>query len=162
MSHSPWLFLVLGMGLWLGLAGRAGAIDLALGAPVVLSAWWLYRSVSDPPQREGVPPLGAVLRYVIRYVAPEVLRSTYRVFRKALSPALALSPAIVAVQVPGASRADLILLAYGISLTPGQQIVKIDEEARTLYVHAMEAPDPDALTTHILAVYHRYLEEAAP
>lgn len=158
MRHRPWLFLLLAMGLWLGLVGRVTAADALLGLPVILSAWWLYHRVSDPLAHGISPSLPTVGRYMLLYVAPEVLRSTYRVFRKVLTPDLGLSPAIVKVEVPQATQTSLILLAYGISLTPGQQIIAIDEQTRTMYVHALDAPDPDAVSEEIAAVHRRFFE----
>lgn len=162
MRDKPWIFFVLGLGLWLGLIGRAGLADFLLGIPVIASAWWLFCRVLDPPQDLSSPRLWSVCRFMIGYVAPEMLRSTYRVSRKVLDRTPAFSPAIVAVAVPEASRGALILLAYGISLAPGQQIVDIDEPAGILYVHAMDAPDPEIVRSQILAVYRHYLLEDKP
>ncbi|MNY73739.1 putative monovalent cation/H+ antiporter subunit E [compost metagenome] len=63
------------------------------------------------------------------------------------------------MRLPEASRAALILLAYGISLTPGQLIVDIDSEAHVLYVHLLDAADPEEARQEILALYARYLKE---
>ncbi|MOA63001.1 Na(+)/H(+) antiporter subunit E [compost metagenome] len=64
------------------------------------------------------------------------------------------------MHIPEATRAGLILLAYGISLTPGEQIIDVDDERRILYVHSLDAPDPEAMRARILNQYDRYIKEA--
>lgn len=163
MNVAPWIFGALGLAVWASLVGPMAPADAVLGLVVVWSAWAVYRRFSDltaplSPQRAG-PRAWRLTRYFLGYVAPEVLMSTLRVFAKVLSPRLRLRPAITAVEVPGCSRSSIILLAYGISLTPGQQLVAIDEARRMLYIHTIDAPDPEAVRQRILAIYKRYLEE---
>ncbi len=163
MSNAAfWCFALLMAAMWFGMVGRATIPDIGWGALVVATAWLVFRRMSDfplslPPGRAG-PWLRALAAYLFGYVALESVRSTFRVFAKVLDPQLDLQPAILAVPVPGASRAGLILLAYGISLTPGQQLVDLDEEARVLYVHFLDAPDLEEARRSILDFYHRYLE----
>lgn len=164
MNLAAVLFFGLGLGVWFGLVGQAAPTDVALGALVVASAWGLLQRASAPrlvigPRRWRAWVFG-VGRYLFGHVSLEVVRSTLRVFGKVVRPTLHLSPAIVAVEVPGVTRAGLILLAYGIALTPGELIVDVDEDRGVLYVHAIDAPDPDALRARILGVYERYIKEA--
>ena len=159
-----WVYLPLGLGLWFGLIGRLGWLELAQGLVVVASAWWLFQRTSDEPL--ALPAgnearwIWAIGRYLLGYVGPEVVRSTIRVFGKVVEPHLELHPSIVAVELPSARHEGLILLAYGISLTPGNQVVAIDEQRGVLYVHSLDAPDPEAMRLGILAVYDKYLKEA--
>ncbi|MNY04701.1 Na(+)/H(+) antiporter subunit E [compost metagenome] len=103
--------------------------------------------------------LRGVVGYLVGFVLPEIPRATVRVFVKVVQARQDVHSVILAVRIPEASRAALILLAYGISLTPGQLIVDIDAEAHALYVHVLEAADPEAARQEILALYERYLKE---
>lgn len=157
-----WCFALPMAVMWFGMVGRATIPDIGWGVLVVSSAWWVFRRLSDvrlsiPRGRAGAW-VRAFVAYVFGYVAFEIVRSTFRVFTKVLEPRLDLRPAILEVPVPGASKADLIMLAYGISLTPGQQLVDLDEDASVLYVHFLDAPDLEAARRSILDLYHRYLE----
>lgn len=164
MNAAMLLFFAAGLAVWWALVGRLTPVDAVLGALVVASAWAVSTRLSDfaapLPMAAAWPWVGRVVRYFLGYVAGEVVISTWRVTAKVLSPRLDMHPAIVAVAVPGRSRLGLLLLAYGISLTPGQQIVAVDEARRVLYVHTTDAPDPEGARQRILAVYRRYLEEA--
>lgn len=157
-----WCFAVPMAAVWFGMVGRATVPDIGWGVLVIASGWLVLRRLSDlplslPPGQSGAW-LWSFAVYLFGYVAQESVRSTFRVFAKVLEPELHLRPAILAVPVPCATRAGLILLAYGISLTPGQQLVDLDEEARVLYVHFLDAPDLEEARASILDVYHRYLE----
>ena len=157
------LFLLLGGGVWFSLVGRIGRVEAVYGAFVVLSAWFIFHRLSELrlwiPRERSLSWLRGVIVYLVGYVSVEMVRSTFRIFRKVLSPRLEIQPAILEIPVPGAGRSALILLAYGISLTPGQQIVAIDGARSTLYVHFLDAPDPEAARESIQDLYCRYLKE---
>ncbi|MNK73909.1 Na(+)/H(+) antiporter subunit E [compost metagenome] len=164
MNTGFWLFAVLGAGVWFALVGQVGVRECIYGAIVVLSAWGILTRLSELelvlPPHHALSWLKGVGGYLLGYVSMDMVRSTFRVFRKVLSPRIEIAPAILAVPVPDAPRAALILLAYGIALTPGQQIVAIDEANSTLYVHFLDAPDPEAAREAVQDLYCRYLKEA--
>ncbi len=164
MNMGVLLFFLIGAGIWFALIGRIDPASSVYGTLVVLSAWGILTRLSElklylPPER-ALPWLKGVGGYLFGYVSVDMVRSTFRVFLKVLSPELKIAPAILAVPVPGAPRSALILLAYGIALTPGQQIVAIDEAESTLYVHFLDAPDPEAAREAVQDLYCRYLKEA--
>lgn len=158
------VFVVLGAGIWFALVGQIGPSEILYGALVVLSAWGVLTRLSElrlyVPAHHALPWLKGVGGYLFGYVSMDMVRSTFRVFLKVLSPRIEIAPAILAVPVPGAPRSALILLGYGIALTPGQQIVAIDEANSTLYVHFLDAPDPEAAREALQDLYCRYLKEA--
>lgn len=158
------IFVLLGAGVWFALLGQIDLTGGIYGAFVVLSAWGLLTRLSeftlDLPPHRFLPWLKGVGGYLFGYVSQDMVRSTFRVFLKVLSPRIVIAPAILAVPVPGAPRSALMLLAYGIALTPGQQIVAIDEANSTLYVHFLDAPDPEAAREAVQDLYCRYLKEA--
>lgn len=158
------LFVILAAGVWFALVGQITWTDSLYGALVVWSSWGVLARLSElklhlPPHRTLIW-LRGVGGYLLGYVSVDMVRSTFRVFRKVLSTQIKIAPAILAVPVPGAPRSALILLAYGIALTPGQQIVAIDEANSTLYVHFLDAPDPEAAREAVQDLYCRYLKEA--
>lgn len=166
MNGAFWLFMALGALGWFSLVGQIGMTEALTGTAVVASAWAIFRRLSEfnvyVSPRQFVPWLTGVARYLIGYVSLDMIRSTFRVFKKVLAPSLDLRPAILAIPLPGASRTALVLLAYGISLTPGQLIVAIDEANSTLYVHFLDAPDPEKAREELQDLYCRYLKEVKP
>lgn len=164
MNVAVAIFTVLGAGIWFALVGHIGLRESLYGIAVVGSAWGVLTRLSEfklyVPLRHAWPWLKGVGGYLLGYVSLDMVRSTFRVFLKVLSPRIEIAPAILAVPVPDAPRSALILLAYGIALTPGQQIVAIDETNNILYVHFLDAPDPQAAREAVQDLYRRYLKEA--
>lgn len=162
MSLVFWGYAVAASVVWLSLAGIPSDAQLVIAILVVLSGWWLFDRVLDHPAtvplRQGPRLIAGLVRYLGLAVLPDMLRSTWQVFRVVLRIQPAIHPAIVAVSLPDAPLPAFTLLAYGIALTPGQQVVAFDEARRILYVHAIDAPDPDALRAQVLATYRDYLE----
>jgi multicomponent Na+:H+ antiporter subunit E len=79
----------------------------------------------------------------------ELLLSAFAVIRATLSPRIDVRPGIVAVPLRLRSAAGVTLLADMVTLTPGTTALHVSEDRRTLYVHAMEAADPDAVRRSI-------------
>lgn len=157
------VFVGVAGGVWFSLVGRAGPAEWIFGAGVILSAWYMFDRLSEFGNHVPLSKAGAFMRgvggYFLLHLSVDMVRSTFRVFREVLRRRIDVSPAIVAVALPEASPAALMLLAWGTSLTPGQLVVAIDEERRILYVHALDVPDPAALRAGITDLYHRYIKE---
>ena len=72
----------------------------------------------------------------------ELLKSTAAVARIVLS-GRKLSPAIVAYPLSVTTDPEITLLANMITLTPGTLSVDVTDDRTVLFVHAIDAPDPD-------------------
>jgi multicomponent Na+:H+ antiporter subunit E len=79
----------------------------------------------------------------------ELLLSAYAVIRATLAPRLEVRPGIVAVPLRLRSAAGVTLLADMVTLTPGTTALHVSRDRRILYVHAMDAADPDAVRRSI-------------
>lgn len=64
-------------------------------------------------------------------------------------------PAIVAVPVDARTEWGVALFAYLVSLTPGSTCLHVADDRRTLYVHFLDAPDPEARAAGIKALFER-------
>jgi multicomponent Na+:H+ antiporter subunit E len=74
-----------------------------------------------------------------------------RVAWLAVQPKLRLRPALVAYPLVVTSDAQITLLANMITLTPGTLSVDVSADRKTLYVHALDAPDTETLVGAIAA-----------
>lgn len=79
----------------------------------------------------------------------ELLLSAIVVVRATLSPRLEVRPGIVAVPLRLRSAAGIKLLADMVTLTPGTTALHVSRDRSTLFVHAMDAADPDAVRRSI-------------
>jgi multicomponent Na+:H+ antiporter subunit E len=68
----------------------------------------------------------------------------------------------VAVPLDVRSDAAITLLANVLTLTPGTLSVDVSTDRRTLYVHALVAPDPDALIREVKERFERRVRGVLP
>jgi multicomponent Na+:H+ antiporter subunit E len=61
----------------------------------------------------------------------------------------ALRPNFITYDVTGLSRAEILLLSYCISLTPGTTTVDVVPDFNTLILHALDADQPDRTRAEI-------------
>ncbi len=91
----------------------------------------------------------------------ELLMSAIRVFRLVLTPDLSvLKPGFVAYPLTVDRDFEISLLANLITLTPGTLSVDVSDNRRTLYIHAIHVPDPEALKEDIATGFERKIMEA--
>lgn len=70
-----------------------------------------------------------------------------------------LQPAFVEIPLELSDPYGVTALASIITLTPGTVSVQLSEDRRTLHVHALDAPDPDAVVAGIKERYEGPLKE---
>jgi multicomponent Na+:H+ antiporter subunit E len=145
---------------WLALTGDLGVANAAFG----LALGWAAMRLAGPQRRfppdalrrvPGALCLGAFLAW-------ELLLSNLRVMRVILSPRRHLRPVFVAVPLDVRSDAGIALLANLLTLTPGTLSVDVSTDRRTLYVHALVAPDPDALIREVKERFERRVRRVLP
>lgn len=90
----------------------------------------------------------------------ELVLSAWRVAVIVLSPRMNLKPGIFAYPLRVDRDFEITILANLITLTPGTLSVDVSDDRRTLYVHAMDASDPDATRRDIADGFERKILEA--
>ncbi|MFK7793394.1 MAG: Na+/H+ antiporter subunit E [Devosiaceae bacterium] len=91
----------------------------------------------------------------------ELVMSAVRVFKLVLTPDLStLQPGFVAYPLTVDRDFEISLLANLITLTPGTLSVDVSDNRRTLYIHAIHVPDPDAMREDISTGFERKILEA--
>lgn len=142
--------------LWIFLVNEVGPGHLLLGAllgvliPKLTAAFWPERPRLRRPLLLG--------RYLVR-VLSDILLANVQVARRVLGPMHTLRPAFVEVPLELSNDLAITLLANTVSLTPGSVSADISADRRTLLVHVMDAPDPDALVGQIKGRYEAPLKE---
>ncbi|SBT08674.1 Cation antiporter [Candidatus Accumulibacter aalborgensis] len=123
---------------------------LALAVPLVTRPFW-----PDPPRL--VRPWPA-LRF-LGIFALDIVTANWRVARLVIGPLHRLSPAFVEVPLDLRDPFVATLLASVVSLTPGTVSIDVDRQRWILLVHALDAPDPQALVREIKDRYEKPLKE---
>ncbi len=153
---NPLLWVVLLAGAWLALTGDLTLGNLALG--LVCSA--ISVAVARPRGEAKAPSLApmATARF-IGYYLKELLVSNVRVAREILDPGLGARPAVIAVPLEEHTDEELLVLTSLLSFTPGTLTLDLSEDRRTLYVHAMDVEDIEALREELKHEFERRVME---
>lgn len=123
---------------------------LAVAVPLITQAFW-----RDPPRL--VRPATAL--HFVGVIAADVFTANWRVARQVIGPLCRLSPALVEVPLDLRDPFVVTLLASVVSLTPGTVAIDVDRQRWILLVHALDAPDPQALARTIKQRYELPLRE---
>ena len=137
---------------WAAMTGAFGFVNLVFGFVLGGIALGLIReqagSVSHFRRAAGAIKLAIIFLF-------ELLKSSITVARIVLSPSPKLSPAIIAFPLEVTSDAEITLLANMITLTPGTLSMDVSADRKTLYVHAINAPDPEDVIASTKASFER-------
>ena len=126
-----------------------GAI-LGLLIPILTAAYWPDR----PPVAR---PFGMIVYCAI--VIWDIIRSNLTVAGQILFRGNKLQPAWIVIPLDLKKPEAITILAGSITLTPGTLSADLSADGTSLLVHALHAPDPDAVRDEIKDRYERRLKE---
>lgn len=128
---------------WTLLADRPSLAEFAFG---LAAAAAVVRFLAAP-----VWPLGRwnlrktpTLIYLLGYFLWEVVKSNVAVALLVIRPRLDLKPGILAYPLTVRRPGQITALANMITLTPGTLSVEVSEDHKVLYIHCLDASDPEA------------------
>jgi multicomponent K+:H+ antiporter subunit E len=142
--------------IWLLLTGSLapGQVVLALllgwAIPLFTRGFW--------PETVRIRRPLALARFTVTVVY-DIVVANLSVARLILGRPQRLRPAVVRVPLALESELAVSLLANTVSHTPGTVSARLSADRRTLLVHALHAPDPDAVAATIKARYEAPLKE---
>lgn len=129
---------------WCALWGSVSFVNVASG--IVVSA-----VVSVPAL--GTPGVGSVnIVPLMRFgfvVLRDLVASTFSVAYEVLTPPDNTDEAIVAVDLPGDSRAHLLLIVVAVTVTPGTAVIDVDSAQGRIYLHILHAERAAATAEHV-------------
>jgi multicomponent K+:H+ antiporter subunit E len=141
---------------WLLLANSAAlgtlllALMLALAIPLLTAAYW-------PDRPKLAQPFGLISYTAL--VLYDIVIANIQVARLILfTPADQLKSAWITLPTSLTSAEALSLLAGTITLTPGTLTAEFSADHKSLLIHALHAPDPDALRDEIKSRYESRLQ----
>ena len=142
---------------WSAVTGSFTFFNFAFGFVLAIFALWLIR--------EQVGSTGyfsrawRVISLLLLFVY-ELVLSAWKVAVMVLSPRMDLKPGIFAYPLRVDRDFEITMLANLITLTPGTLSVDVSDDRRILYVHAIDASDPDAARRDIAEGFERKIMEA--
>lgn len=152
----PFLTLLLAV-VWTLLQNNVSAgmvvfgLILGIVIPIGTAQWW--------PDRPGKIRVLRMLTYCL-LVMWDILVANVQVAWIVLTKSnAAMRPAWVVVPLDLREPEAITILAGTITLTPGTVSADLSDEGHSLLVHALDAPDPDAVRDEIKHRYERRLKE---
>ncbi|RAI00918.1 Na+/H+ antiporter subunit E [Acuticoccus sediminis] len=140
---------------WAAMTGHFGFLNLLFGFVIGGLALAMIReeagSVSHFRQAAMIIQLALIFVY-------ELIKSSVNVATIVLSPSRELQPAIIAFPLDVKTPAEITMLANMITLTPGTLSVDVSDDRSTLYIHAIDAPDPEAVVRDTKASFERRIQ----
>ncbi|MQB43747.1 Na+/H+ antiporter subunit E [Rhizobium sp. ICMP 5592] len=142
---------------WAAITGSASFLNLVFG--FVLSAFAL---AIVRESYGGVLYLGRIRRILalLLLFLRELAKSAWAVAVTVMSPKMDVKPGIFAFPLTVDRDFEIALLANLITLTPGTLSVDVSEDRKTLYVHALDCSDPEAVKHDIAEGFERRILEA--
>ncbi|MDP2731949.1 MAG: Na+/H+ antiporter subunit E [Hoeflea sp.] len=142
---------------WSAVTGSFSFLNFAFGFVLAIFALSLIR--------EQVGSIGyfsrarRVISLLLLFIY-ELVLSSWKVAVMVMSPRMNLKPGIFAYPIRVDRDYEITMLANLITLTPGTLSVDVSEDRRFLYVHAIDASDPDATRRDIAEGFERKIMEA--
>lgn len=81
--------------------------------------------------------------YLVLYFVWELLKANYAVAKLVLTPNVRLTPGILAMKLRVRQPGQIATLANMITLTPGTISLDVSKDHSTLYIHCIDASDPE-------------------
>ena len=136
-----------------GFSSGTVAFGLILGilVPILTAAYWPDR----PKMRNPVAMLGYCLIVVWDIIVANVQVALIVLFKRNAS----MQPNWVCIPLDLRTPEAIAILAGTITLTPGTVSADLSDHGHALLVHALDAPDPDAVRDEIKQRYERRLKE---
>ena len=142
---------------WAAVTGEFSAINLIFG--FVLGSLCLFIIREQVGGTGYLRRVRRVLALVFLFIY-ELVHSAWLVAVLVMSPKMKLNPGIIAFPLSITEDRQIALLANLITLTPGTLSVDVSEDRRFIYVHAINAPDPEALKRDIAEGFETKIREA--
>ncbi len=102
---------------------------------------------------------GRIMRFVLVFLY-ELLMSGVKVAIAVCQPASSWKPGIIAIPLSTRDPIEIMILANAVTLTPGTLSVDVSADQSILYVHAIDASDPDDLRIGTKRTFERKIMDA--
>ena len=157
------LFLAVSGLMWCFVHGTISFSNLVLGiifASFIIRPFkQLYHFERDIPFEEGLRKIPAQLTYLYVLIK-EIIKANIMVAKIILQPKMDIKPGIIAVPIRTKTDFGITTLANTITLVPGTLTIDMSEDRSLLYLHVIDASDPEELTRSIREDLEKYILEA--
>lgn len=134
-------------------------IGLVLGPFVIYPFRELYDFTRNKSYTDTILKIPKKLKF-LSVLLIEIIKANIVVAKIVLSPKLNIKPGIVAVPIRTETDTGITAIANTITLTPGTLTIDVSDDRKVLYVHAIDASDPQDVRESIREDLEKYVLEA--
>jgi len=152
--------LLLNIGLavaWAAVTADFSEINLLFGFALGFLTLYLPRQLWPGTRYFARIPLTAMLVWMF---IRELVLSSVRVAKVVIKPGLDMRPGIVALPLDLERDMEITLLANLVTLTPGTLSLDVSPDRRTLYIHAMDVGEAEAVKRDIKTSFEHAISRA--
>lgn len=141
---------------WTFLKGEFNLVNLVWGYILGAGVLFLFRQI---------PPGKVYTRKIMGFIGlawiflVELVKANIAVFRQVAKPTVNPPSGIVAYPLEVKSDWGITVLANLITLTPGTISMEVSPDRKTLYIHALEADDPQSVVEGIKEAFEKRVLE---
>lgn len=131
---------------WAALTGNFDPANLIAGFALGYGALFVVRRALEPS--DYFEKVWQVIGFVFFFLW-ELVIANLRVAYDVLTLRHYMKPRVIGIPLDARTDAEITALAYFISLTPGTLSLDVSTDRRTMFIHAMYAPDADKVRNEI-------------
>ncbi|WP_238651926.1 Na+/H+ antiporter subunit E [Paenibacillus piscarius] len=152
------LFNLLIAFLWMGINNDGSFSSFLIGFLLGIGILLLFRRSRSQSRPFYLRRLWSILKLVLIFIR-ELTISNFVVIGHILRPRLAIRPGIFAYETSLTSAWEVTLLSCLICLTPGTLTLDVSADGTTLYIHAIDIQDAEAMATQIRTNFEQVIQE---
>ncbi|MDP2218232.1 MAG: Na+/H+ antiporter subunit E [Methanolobus sp.] len=154
--------LALGI-VWCFVSGEASILNFMVGSVLGILIIWSLRKLYQPDEEVPYKNILARIPKIATFFAIltiEITKASILIAKIVLWPKLDIKPGIIAVPIRATKDVSITAIANTISLTPGTITIDVSDDLTKIYVHSIDASDPEALKVSIRDKLEKYVLEA--
>ncbi|MCQ6276520.1 Na+/H+ antiporter subunit E [Bacillus sp. V3B] len=105
-------------------------------------------------------PVFAIIHLLLVFIK-EVILSNVAILKIVLKPKFDMKPGIFALPIEVTKEWEILVLSSMITLTPGTLVIKVSDDNKILYIHAMDIPDVEESINDIKNSFERLIKEVS-
>ena len=153
---------ILGL-VWCFVHGTVNVNNFVLGvliAPFIIRPFKpLFNFDMDFSFGNAIKKIPAQITYLYVLIT-EIIKANVMVAKIVLQPKINIKPGIIAVPIRTKTDIGITAIANTITLTPGTLTIDMSDDRSILYVHAIDATDPEGVAQSIRDDLEKYVLEA--
>lgn len=151
--------------IYVAMLGSTDPIDFAVGLVLAAAALYAGRGAIFDPDPPELPPFGRRLVALVPWlfaIAREVVRGVFQVARASVHRQNLPRAGVIAVPIGERTTAGTGVSALTATLSPGEVLVDVDLERGVMYLHVLDASDPERVRDAHQELYERHQRKVVP